>query len=199
MPELNPTDEFDSLSSAAVPGVDATERDERTDGESRAQTSLSDELDAARAQADAARAQAAEQRNLYLRALADFDNYRKRAERDISDLSQRGRREAIKRILPVLDNLARAEEYRERGTPPEQIVDGLLQTSKQLLAALAAEDVRPIDVLGKPFDPAVAEAIATQPADDGVKDNTVVAEAAKGYYIGDEVLRPAQVVVAKRM
>jgi molecular chaperone GrpE len=198
MPELNPTDEFDSLSTGALPGVDPSEADERADGESRAQVSLSDQLEAARAQAESARALADEQRNLYLRTLADFDNYRKRAQRDVRDLSERGRRETLKRLLPVLDNLARAEEYHERGTPPEQIVDGLLQTSKQLLAALAAENVRPIDVVGKPFDPSIAEAIATQPAEDGVKDNTVVAEASKGYYIGDEVLRPAQVVVAKR-
>lgn len=192
MPELNPTDEFDSLASGALPGVDSSEADARADGESRAAESLSDQL-------EQARAQTAEQRNLYLRALADFDNYRKRAQRDVKDQSERGRRELLRRILPVLDNLARAEEYRERGTPPEQIIDGVVQTSKQLLAALAAENVRPIDVIGKPFDPSVAEAIATQPADNGVADNTVVAEAAKGYYIGNDVLRPAQVVVAKQM
>ena len=81
----------------------------------------------------------------------------------------------------------------------EKIIDGVMQTSKQLLAALEAEKVRPIDVVGKPFDPSIAEAVATQPAADGVEDNTVVAEAAKGYYMGDDVLRPAQVVVAKKM
>jgi molecular chaperone GrpE len=191
MPELNPTDEFDSLSSGPLPGVDAVAADGRADGESRAQSSLSDQLEQARAQVE-------EQRGLYMRALADFDNYRKRAERDVRDLSERGRRDLLKRILPVLDNLARAEEFRAAGTPAEKIVDGVVQTSKQLLSALAAEKVRPIDVIGKPFDPAVAEAVATQPAADGIADNTVVAEAAKGYYIGDEVLRPAQVVVAKR-
>ncbi|MBV8282528.1 MAG: nucleotide exchange factor GrpE [Candidatus Eremiobacteraeota bacterium] len=192
MPELNPTDEFDSLASEPLPGVDSAEADARADGESRAAQSLSDQL-------ELARAQAAEQRNLYLRALADFDNYRKRAQRDINDQSERGRRELLRRILPVLDNLARAEEYRERGTPAEQIVDGVVQTSKQMLAALAAENVRPIEVVGKPFDPSVAEAVATQPAADGVADNTVVAEVAKGYYIGNDMLRPAQVVVATKM
>lgn len=191
MPELNPTDEYDSLSSGPLPGVDPAEADARTDGEARAQESLSDQLEQARAQTE-------EQRQLHMRALADYDNYRKRVERDIKDLSERGKRDLLKRILPVLDNLARAEEYRERGTPPEQIVEGVLQTSKQLLAALGAEKVRPIEVVGKPFDPSIAEAVAMQPADDGVADNMVVAEAAKGYYIGDDVLRPAQVVVAKR-
>jgi len=192
MPEVNPTDEFDSLSSGPLPGVDAGEADARSNGERRAQESLSDKLEEARAQIQ-------EQKNLYIRALADYDNYRKRVERDIKELSERGRRDLLKRILPVLDNLARAEEYRKAGTPVEKIIDGVMQTSKQLLAALEAENVRPIDVVGKPFDPSVAEAVATQPAADGVEDNTVVAEAAKGYYMGDDVLRPAQVVVAKKM
>lgn len=191
MPELNPTDEFDSLSSGPLPGVDPAEADGRSDGEGRAQASLSDQL-------EQARAQTAEQRSLYMRALADHDNYRKRVERDIKDLSERGKRDLLKRILPVLDNLARAEEFRERGTPPEQILEGVLQTSKQLLAALDTEKVRPIEVVGKPFDPSVAEAVATQPANGDVADNTVIAEAGKGYYIGNDVLRPAQVVVAKR-
>ncbi len=192
MPEVNPTDEFDSLSSGALPGVDAAEDDARSNGERRAQTSLSDQLEESRAQTQ-------EQKNLYMRALADYDNYRKRVERDIQDLSERGRRDLLKRILPVLDNLARAEEYRKAGAPVEKIIDGVMQTSKQLLAALEAEKVRPIEVVGKPFDPSIAEAVATQPAADGVEDNTVVAEAAKGYYMGDDVLRPAQVVVAKKM
>jgi molecular chaperone GrpE len=178
MPEVNPTDEFDSLSTGALPGVDAGEADARSNGEQRAQESLSDQLEQARAQTQ-------EQKNLYMRALADYDNYRKRVERDIKELSERGRRDLLKRILPVLDNLARAEEYRKAGTPVEKIMDGVSQTSKQLLAALEAENVRPIDVVGKPFDPSVAEAVATQ--------------AAKGYYMGDDVLRPAQVVVAKKM
>lgn len=186
MPELNPADEFDSLSSGPLPGLEAP-----ADGDGRAEPSLHDQLDALRAQSD-------EQRNLYLRTLADFDNYRKRMQRDVRESSDRGRREALMRILPVLDNLLRAEEFQARGTPPEQIVDGVIQTAKQLRAALAAEKVRPIEVIGKPFDPALAEAVATQPAPDDVADNTVIAEVAKGYYLDDEVLRPAQVVVAKR-
>ena len=57
--------------------------------------------------------------------------------------------------------------------------------------------MRPIDVAGKPFDPRIAEAIGTAPAGDGIDDDTIVAIAQKGYTIGDELLRPAQVIVAK--
>ena len=187
MPELNPADEFDSLSSGPLPGLETP-----ADGDGRAEPSLHDQLDAARAQAE-------EQRERYVRTLADFDNYRKRMQRDILESSDRGRRDVLLRILPVLDNLTRAEEHRAGGTPPEQIVDGVILTAKQLRAALAAEKVRPIEVIGRPFDPAIAEAVVTQPAPDGVADNTVIAEVATGYYLGDELLRPAQVVVAKKM
>ncbi|HXW77257.1 MAG TPA: nucleotide exchange factor GrpE [Candidatus Eremiobacteraceae bacterium] len=181
MPETNPLDEFDSLSGSPVPGVDTG-----TDGSASA-----DDVERYRQQVEA-------QRALYLRVLADFDNYKKRVERDQRALSDFGRRELIKRLLPIVDNLSRAAAYRQEGTPAEKLVDGVLATTKQLDALLAAEDVRPIETVGKPFDPAVSEAVGTAPAPAGVAEETVVAEARRGYTIGGEVLRPAQVIVAKR-
>lgn len=180
MPEINPVDEFDSLSGAAMPGIDETPD----------AASLRDELESSRKQVE-------EQRSLYLRALADFDNYKKRMDREKRAQSEFGRREVIKRLLPVLDNLLRAAEYRDRGTPADQIVEGLLATVKQLEAALAAENVRSIDTVGKPFDPLVSEAVGTS-IDGSLPDDTVVNEARKGYAIGDDVLRPAQVIVSRR-
>jgi molecular chaperone GrpE len=180
MPETNPLDEFDSLSGSPVPGVDPD-----ADGPATA------------AQVEQYRKQAEEQRGLYLRALADFENYKRRVERDQRALSDFGRRELIKRVLPIVDNLQRAAQYRESGTSAEQIVDGVLSTVKQFEALLESEKVVPIETVGKPFDPAVSEAVATA-KNDSVPENTVVGEARRGYRIGDEVLRPAQVIVAKR-
>jgi molecular chaperone GrpE len=180
MSETNPLDEFDSLSGSAVPGIDA-------DGPG---PNASAEIEQYRRQAE-------EQRALYLRALADFENYKKRVERDQRALSDFGRRELIKRMLPIVDNLQRAAAYREQGTPDQQIVDGLLATLKQFDALLEAENIRPIATVGKPFDPSVSEAVGTAPAGDSTPDETVVAEARRGYTIGSEVLRPAQVIVAK--
>lgn len=180
MAETNPYDEFDSLSGAPMPGIDdAPAGDGQRD----------DEIDRLRKQAD-------EQRALYLRALADFENYKRRMERDQRSLSDFGRRELIKKLLPALDNLQRAAKYRERGTPPEQIVDGLLATVKQFETILDGENVRPIETVGKAFDPALSEAIGTA-ANGAVPENTVLDEARRGYMIGDDVLRPAQVIVSK--
>lgn len=145
---------------------------------------------------DQSKAQAEEHRQLYLRALADFENYKKRTERFMRERSDERRRELLVRLLPVLDNLQRAAAFREQGTPAEQLVDGLLATVKQFTSLLEAEGVRPLELKGKAFDPAVSEAIATRD-DDAAEPNTVVDEARKGYMIGDDILRPAQVIVSK--
>ena len=179
MSETNPHDEFDSLSGAPMPGIDDTPD----------AAGLRDELERTRKQVD-------EQRTLYMRALADFDNYKRRMARDQHALSDFGRREVLKKLLPAIDNLLRAAQYRERGTAPEQVVDGVLATVKQFESILESENIRPIETVGKPFDPAISEAVGTAP-DGSVPDNTVLNEARRGYTIGDEVLRPAQVIVAK--
>ncbi|HEY7994389.1 MAG TPA: nucleotide exchange factor GrpE [Candidatus Eremiobacteraceae bacterium] len=181
MAETNPYDEFDSLSGAPMPGIDDAPGD---DGK------RDEELAALRKQAD-------DQRALYLRALADFDNYKRRNERDSQTRSDAGRREVLKKLLPALDSLQRALQFRTRGTPPEQIVDGLLAMVKQFEAVLESENVRAIETLGKPFDPAISEAVGTA-SDGSVPDSTVLDEARRGYRIGDDVLRPAQVIVSKR-
>ena len=74
---------------------------------------------------------------------------------------------------------------------------GIEQTLRGFEAILASEGVKPIDVKGKPFDPRIAEAIGTLPAPNGVADDTVLEVAEKGYTIGEELLRPAKVLVAK--
>src|SRR5579864_8000368 len=145
-------DEFDSLSSAPVPGIDVP-----TDGQAPA-----DDVKTLRSELEKVTAQLHEQRNLYLRALADHENYKRRSEREIRLRSDEGRRRLLARVLQVLDNLERAAAYREASTPAEQLVDGLLATVKQFNSLLEAEGVRPIDVTGKTFDPKVAEAVGTR-------------------------------------
>ena len=182
------SDDFDSLSSAAVPGIDGAPPDGQASSDAAA-TSLQGDLEKARALAQ-------EQRDQYLRALADFDNYKKRTDRLIREQSDAGRRAVLTRVLSVLDNLERAAAYRQQGVPAEQLVDGLLATVKQFTSLLEAEGVRPLEVIGKPFDPKVAEAVGTR-VEPGKPANTVVDEARKGYTVGGELLRPAQVVVSK--
>jgi molecular chaperone GrpE len=183
---LADSDEFDSLSSSAVPGIDQTPANGPASADAG---SLQSELEKARAQVQ-------EQRSLYLRALADLDNYKKRTDRFIREQSDAGRRTLLNRVLGVLDNLERAAAYRKQGTSPEQLVDGLLATIKQFSSLLEAEGVRSVDLTGKIFDPKISEAVGTRVAADKPA-NTVVDEARKGYMIGDDLLRPAQVIVSK--
>jgi molecular chaperone GrpE len=184
MADLNPLDEYDSLSGSPLSGIDDVPAAEGTAGA----VGLQSELQKAKAQAE-------ESHNLYLRALADFDNYKKRVDRMIADRSDAGRRDLLKRMLEVLDSLDRANAFRRQDTSPEQLVDGVLATAKQFATILEIENVRPIDVVGKLFDPAVAEAVGTRPNPD-VPEHTVLDEARKGYRIGDDILRPAQVIVS---
>jgi molecular chaperone GrpE len=157
-------------------------------GGAAGQLSLEDQLAAASARAD-------ENYNKFLLATADLDNYKKRMQRDIDSIVMSRRRMLLQRFLPVLDNLERALQSNAGG---ERLRDGIEQTLRGFEAVLAGEGVRAVDVKGKPFDPRVAEAIGTAPSD-GAADDTVVDVTEKGYSLGDELLRPAKVIVAKRL
>jgi molecular chaperone GrpE len=141
----------------------------------------------------AEKARADDNYNKFLLAMADFENYKKRMERNIESIVTSHRRTLLQRFLPVLDNLERALS----AGAGEGLRGGIEQTLKGFEAALAGEGVKAIDVRGKAFDPRIAEAIGTSNAVD-VDDDTVVEVAQKGYTIGEELLRPAQVIVAKR-
>ncbi len=160
-----------------------------TNGTSQAQD-LSEDLSA---QLAAANAKAEDNYNKFLLAMADFENYKKRIERQFSDIALAGRKSLLEKFLPVLDNLERALSYGENS---EGLRGGVQQTLKGFEAMLAGEGVKAISVKGEPFDPKVAEAIGTQAAE-GVDDDVVLEEAQKGYTLAGELLRPARVIVAK--
>jgi len=151
-----------------------------------AEPSLEEQLAAANARAD-------ENYGKFLLAVADFDNYRKRTQRDIESMVASRRRMLLERFLPVFDNLERAVESNAGG---DTLRGGVEQTLRGFEAVLAGEGVKPIDVKGAPFDPRVAEAVGTM-ASNGTAEDTVVEVAQKGYMLGDELLRPAKVIVAK--
>jgi len=142
----------------------------------------------------AANARAQENYEKFLLSVADFDNYKKRVRRDLDSMVASRRRALLERLLPVLDNLQRALQSNAGG---DTLRGGIEQTLRGFEAVLAGEGVKPIEVRGEPFDPRVAEAIGTSPAD-GVAEDTVVEVAETGYKLGDELLRPAKVIVAKR-
>lgn len=164
-----------------------TEAGEATIEEAAATPTLEEQLAAANARAD-------ENYGKFLLAVADFDNYKKRMQRDIDSIVSSRRRVLLERLLPVLDNLQRALQSDAGG---EVLRGGLEQTLRGFEAVLANEGVKAIEVQGEPFDPRVAEAIGTTPSD-GAAEDIVVNVAEKGYKLGDDLLRPAKVIVAKR-
>jgi molecular chaperone GrpE len=135
---------------------------------------------------------AEELREKYLYAMAEMENTRKRLERRSEDAARACTRRLLLKFLPVLDNLERSLAYDDS----EELRSGLAATLRGFEAALESEGVEPISTAGKRFDPKVAEAIGTLPVE-GVEEETVLAETQRGYRIGDELLRPAHVVVAK--
>lgn len=147
----------------------------------------SDELAAAKAKAE-------ENYNKFLYAMADFENYKKRVERQLADIALAGKKSVLKKMLPVLDNLERALNY-DAGS--EGLRGGLEATLRSFESALESEGVRAVPLRGRKFDPKLAEAIGTRPAPNGVGDDEILEEAQRAYVIGEDVLRPGQVIVAK--
>lgn len=132
----------------------------------------------------------------YLRAVADFDNLRKRTQRD-SEVSRRAALEAlVMDLLPVLDNFERAVQNAEAGSNAEGMKKGMELIHRQLRDALCKHGVEEYSCAGTEFDPRRAEAISFVHTD-AHKSGMVVSEVAKGYATGERVLRPAKVVVAK--
>jgi molecular chaperone GrpE len=142
----------------------------------------------------AARAKAEDNHNKFLYAMADFENYKKRVERQLAEISLAGKRAVLTKMLPVLDNLERALAFEDS----DALRGGLQATLRGFESALASENVKAVPLKGQPYDPKFAEAIATQPAPEGVAEDTVLEEAQRAYVMGDDVLRVAQVIVAKR-
>ncbi len=137
----------------------------------------------------------------YRQAAAEYDESRLRLRREIAKDVERGRREILADLLEVVDNLDRALDAAASGTSPDAqqaLRQGVEMVRRQFLSKLEGFGVRRIDSDGQPFDPALHEAISTVPAASPEQDGTVVGVVRHGYRIGDDVLRPASVAVAKR-
>jgi molecular chaperone GrpE len=160
------------------------------------------ELVASRAELKRLEAALAETREALARRQADFENYRKRIERDRGDAQSRMVAEVARKLLPVVDNLARAldSERSIEATESKEFrhfLHGVELISKQLNEVLESLGVQPIEAVGARFDPHVHEAVTTEPTDEHEPD-TVVEELTRGYRIGERLLRPAMVKVAAR-
>lgn len=143
-----------------------------------------------------ARSQAAENEQKYLRCLAEMENYKKRLERSHTELARSSRKALFGKALGVLDNLDRAIQYEDSAKDdPQSLITGLRLTYWQLHELLTGEGIKPIEAVGKAFDPRLHEAVDID-ASGSAEPGVVTSELQKGYYYQDEVLRPAKVRVA---
>lgn len=150
-----------------------------------------DELNALREKA----AKADEYYDRLLRTAAELENYRKRAEREKSDLLKFGQEELMADLLPVLDNFERALAAAGSSPHPDAVAEGVKLIHKQLAAVLTQNGLQPIEAVGKQFDPELHEAIA-QVETDKSPAGTILSEQLKGYALNGRLLRPAVVTVA---
>ena len=134
------------------------------------------------------------EREMRLRALADFDNYRKRIERERADAAQSGRRDIVLQLLDLADSFDRA--FAHAGEAPASWVEGLQSIRRKLLGLLESQGVTPFESLGEPFNPERHEAIGAVDSND-YQSGSVAEELQRGYRWGDSLLRPARVRVAR--
>ncbi len=138
-----------------------------------------------------------------LRQVAEFQNFRRRVQREKEKLYQTGKKDAILPMLEVLDDFERSIEATEQLQEQEDVAaayeslkSGVEMIFQKFLDALKGVGVEPIEAEGKPFDEREHEAMMQQPAPDGVDEGTVLQELRRGYRLGDQVLRHSRVIVA---
>jgi molecular chaperone GrpE len=134
--------------------------------------------------------------DLLVRKTAEFDNFRKRTERERQALAEAAASSLISELLPLVDDLERALQAEAGDEASSAYRRGVDLIYRQLLDVLRKRGVRPIDALGSDFDPYYHQAVSHEPMA-GKRDGEVVEEFRRGYMLGDRLLRPAMVKVAK--
>ena len=129
-----------------------------------------------------------------VRLTADFDNFRKRAQREKDEARQFANQGLLEKLLPVLDNFEMALTAVKDADP--SVRDGVQMILDQLLGVLKESGVEPVDAMGQPFDPNLHEALSQEETTE-VEEGTVVQQVQRGYKLNDRLVRPARVVVAK--
>jgi molecular chaperone GrpE len=131
-----------------------------------------------------------------LRKTAEFDNYRKRIERERQQVTEAAAADVLEELLPLVDDLERALNTDADGAAAESYRRGVELIQRQLLEILRKRGVRPIEALGADFDPHYHQAVSHEPAE-GHRDGEVIEEFRRGYLLGERLLRPSMVKVAK--
>jgi molecular chaperone GrpE len=130
----------------------------------------------------------------HLRIAAEFDNYRRRVDRERAEMPQRAKAAIVSPLLDVLDDLDRVAAQDE-GTPSAALLQGIQLVGRKFGRIIEGLGLEPVDPVGEVFDPNTMEAVATVPAGSGAEDNVVADVFQKGYRLGDTLVRPARVRV----
>ena len=197
---LSATDEDDTYASTIEDDAGLFPNVQRGSGELGGP--LVAELVATRAELKRVEGEVADLKDRLARRQADFENYRKRVERERSETYERVVAEIAAKLLPVLDNLRRAldtEASMEAGESDEfrHFLSGVDLIFKQLSGVIEALGVKPVSSVGERFDPHIHEAVVSEPSDEYEPD-TVIEEIIRGYRMGDKLIRPALVKVATK-
>ena len=154
------------------------------------------EIEMLRAELDESRSNADEYLDGWQRARADFQNYKKRIEREQKDVYQTAAGNILKRFLDVLDDMELALENRPQDGNGAEFANGIELIYQKLIATLEKEGVSLMDVDGQEFDPAFHEALSSEDSEE-YESGKIIAVVRSGYVLGDRVLRPALVRVAR--
>ncbi|MFP4226095.1 MAG: nucleotide exchange factor GrpE [Desulfobacterales bacterium] len=164
-------------------------------------TDLSEDttIEQLKSELDQVRQEASDEHDRLLRLSAEFENYKKRMDRQAEEFKKYANESLLKELLTVVDNLERAisSSDADKGVNSEAcVIEGVEMTLNEILKILKKFNVTPIEAKGKPFDPVYHEAMMQEESDE-YPENTVINEFQKGYLIHDRLLRPAMVVVSK--
>lgn len=140
-------------------------------------------------------AELADMKDKYLRLAADMDNFRKRMLRERTELWGKAQADIVVRLMDALDDLARFAHVDPAETGAQALHEGVEMVERKFLKELETLGVKRVDQAGVPFDPHVHEAVTTTAAPDPTRDHTVGVVLQAGYKLGDQLLRPARVVV----
>ncbi|MGD2176684.1 MAG: nucleotide exchange factor GrpE [Anaerolineae bacterium] len=155
-----------------------------------------DEVEKLRRELEEARNQADEYLDGWQRTQAEFSNYKKRQRAEVEKVHELANADLLRKLLPVLDDFERAITTMPDGIGKLSWIQGLLMVNRELEVVLESESVKPIETDGKRFDPYYHEAVTLEEVP-GYEEGQVIGEVQKGYVLGDRVLRPALVRVAK--
>lgn len=173
------------------------EADDEASGQEAELEAEMDQIEVLTRQVAEEKAKVEKEKKEYLFLMAEFDNFRKRTIKEKGDIIRNASENAMKGLLPIVDDFERGIEANKDATDIEAVKEGMELIYNKLMKYLEQNGVKPAEATGKPFDPDTQEAIAMVPVADESQKGMVIDTPTKGYTINDKVLRHAKVVVGQ--